>query len=550
MIHLFLSNKNTSYNDMLNRNGDIIIKNVISAKAVFERNSTWYVEIEFPKSELLGMKITDESVFKVDLNFEKNQLYRIVYPKYQKSSDTYTCYATHVFLDSQKEAFVFDDRTMFGNWSNAIQTCNDIIKNSSPKQSYVVYGSQWQENYCAPKDDLIVYFKNIQNQSFCIDIPNGSEDVNTQADLYTYNRTALQTFLLKKCDIVNGYQTWGILSLCSCRWLAYDSSNRIVQGSLNTSPSSNEKWVFIEKNGTYKICSANNVNMNFYPTNGSTSNGTKLTLYNHGLSNMANVLLWNIVDAESIQSAYWVRYNLIQCMFGSDDNSMVNRWPECETHRYVAMLNNYACYFGNPSSYANELKPSEYFISNRELSEYTKKKSMENVVTGIIPKAYNGRILPNNEIVKSSKWNTGEIHRIEVKEYSDIVLQSDKSSEAKAISTEDINKIWDGTSTDDSDAKKTTLGVFVNEANLQAYMRVQARKTLEQELQEPATETSITFEELFSSNTPNANRLKINDIIYVETEMGTRDKFYINKLTYNLCSELPEDMDLVLESEV
>ena len=191
------------------------------------------------------------------------------------------------------------------------------------------------------------------------------------------------------------------------------------------------------------------------------------------------------------------------------------------------MLNNYDCYFGNPTSYSDELKPKEYFISNRELSEYTKKKTYENVVTGIIPKAYNGRILPNNEIVKSTKWDLGEIHRIEVKEYSDIILQADNS-----------------------DSKKTTLGVFTNEANLQAYMRIQAHKTLETELQEPSTETSVTFEELFTSNTPNANRLKLNDIIYVETEMGERNKFYINKLTYNLVTELPEDMDLVLESEV
>ncbi len=526
MIHLFFSNKKTTYEQMLNRNGDVIIKHAISAKAIFERNTTWYIEIEFPKSELLGMEITDESVFKVDFNFEKNQLYRIVYPKYQKSSDTYICYATHVFLDAQKEAFVFDDRTMDGNWTKAIQTCNDIIKDSSTKFKYVVHGTTWQEDYCTPQDNMMVYFKNMDNQSLSIDIPNASEDVNTQSQLYSYNKTSAQTFLLKKCDKVNGYQTWGILALCSCRWLAYNSSNNIVQGSMGTSPASNEKWVFLPNNGTYKICCANNINMNFYPIGGAKS-GAQLMIYNHGFTDMASVLRWNIVDAESIKTAYWVRYNLIQCMFGSDDNSMINRWPECEKHRYVAMLNNYDCYFGNPNNYSNELKPNEYFISNRELSEYTKKKSYENVVTGIIPKAYNGRILPNHEIVKSSKWDVGEIHRIEVQEYSDVILQADNS-----------------------DSKKTTLGVFTNEANLQAYLRVQAHKTLETELQEPTTETSITFEELFTSNTPNANRLKLNDIIYVETEMGERNKFYINKLTYNLITELPEDMDLVLESEV
>ena len=61
MIHLFLSKKNTTYQQMIERNGNIVLKNCKSAKATFERNSIWYVEIEFPKSELLGMKISEES---------------------------------------------------------------------------------------------------------------------------------------------------------------------------------------------------------------------------------------------------------------------------------------------------------------------------------------------------------------------------------------------------------------------------------------------------------------------------------------------------------
>ena len=34
-------------------------------------------------------------------------------------------------------------------------------------------------------------------------------------------------------------------------------------------------------------------------------------------------------------------YALIQCLFGSEENSMINRWPECEERRYVAMFDNY-----------------------------------------------------------------------------------------------------------------------------------------------------------------------------------------------------------------
>lgn len=63
--------------------------------------------------------------------------------------------------------------------------------------------------------------------------------------------------------------------------------------------------------------------------------------------------------------------------------------------------------------------------------------------------------MPNNEIVKSSKWDENEIHRLEVKEYSDVKLMAD-----------------------DSSASKLTFGVFKNESNLQAYLRYIAGKDL------------------------------------------------------------------------
>ena len=153
---------------------------------------------------------------------------------------------------------------------------------------------------------------------------------------------------------------------------------------------------------------------------------------------------------------------------------------------------------------------------------------MENVVTGIIPKAYNGRILPNNEIVKSSKWDENEIHRLEVKEYSDVKLMAD-----------------------DSSASKLTFGVFKNESNLQAYLRYIAGKDLKSELQNSDTETTIKFEELFGSNIPNANQLKLNDVIYVDTKnSGERERFYLNKMTYDLIKEMPDELTLILETEV
>lgn len=541
MIHLFFSQKNTTYKEMISQNGDVILKHVISAKAVFEKNSTWYVEIEFQKSDLLGMEITDESVIKVDLNFEKNQLYRIVYPKYKKSTDTYVVYATHVFFDSQKEVFVFDDRTVSGTWDDAIKTCNDIISNSSAKYPYQVLGHRWYDNYqnIEPEDGRQVWIKNKQVNRLVLDIPNCDETYKTQIQSYFTNNSPAQRFELRKLTEMNGYQTWGIFSLGVARWIGRkedtdEARKEIVttysQVDIPTNHNYQNYWVFLQKPNQdkkwYKICRATDVNYNVYIGEGNMDYQFKAYIFPHGTNNMADCLCFGLEDAESTKSAYWVRYNLIECLFGTDDNSMINRWSEATERRYIAMFDNYNCYFGKSDYYIEYLQPNEYFISNRELTEYTQKKSMENVVTGVIPKAYNGRILPNHEIVKGKYWDKGEIHRVEVEEYSDICLISDNSSKSKS-----------------------DLGAFNNEENMQTYMRYQANKTLEEELQEPQTETSVTFEDLFTSNVPNANELKLNDIVYVETENGTRNKFLINKLTYNLITELPEDIDLVLESE-
>lgn len=527
MIHLFFSRKKTTYAQMKERNGDVILQHCISAKAVFERNSVWYVEIEFPKSDLMGMKISDESVFKVDINFEEPQLYRIVYPKYNKQNDTYTCYATHVFFDSQKEVFVFDDRTMSGTWEDAIHTANDIITNSHSNYPYKIYGRRKYVNYknIYAEDGKIVYISNFQSNGYCLDVPNASEDESIQLQMHQKNRTSAQTFMLKKVGSDKYGDIYGILSLCSCRWLKLDAK-KVVLGRLSEGPyGGDEYWRFIYNRDSYEIAPYGKEDYRIYPSSTSIDgNQNKIIIADKSLGNACK---WMIEDVDSTQTAYWVRYNLIQCLFGTEENSMMNRWPECEDSRFVAMFDNYDCYFGNSDYYASNLKPNNFFISNKEMSEYTKKKSMENVVTGIIPKAYNGRILPNNEIVKARNWYTDEIHRIDVKEYSNIKLMED-----------------------DSEAKKTTLGVFSNEANLRNYLRIQAKKSLEKELQEPKTETSIKFEELFSSNVPGAQTLKLNDSIYVETEFGKRERFYLNKLTYNLITERPEDLDLVLESEV
>lgn len=70
-------------------------------------------------------------------------------------------------------------------------------------------------------------------------------------------------------------------------------------------------------------------------------------------------------------------------------------------------------------------------------------------------------------------------------------------------------------------------------------------------MQNSDTETTIKFEKLFGSNIPNANQLKLNDVIYVDTNnSGKRERFYLNKMTYDLIKEMPDELTLILETEV
>lgn len=531
MISLFCQTQKLSYEYMLEHNGNVIIKHPIEAYVNMTRNEIWYLTITFPKSDLLGFEIANESIFKVDLNFEKNQFFRAIYKKYNKENDTYTVYANHVFFDAQKEVFIFDNRTVKSTWDGAIDNLNSIIKLSGSEHPYKVYGHNLYNNYenIDPEDGLIVYFRNAQNNNFALDVPSASETANTQLQMYTKNQTAAQTFMLKKVGDFRGNSVYGILSLCSCRWLS-NSGGKVVLGSLSAMPSTNdEKWIFYKTDNGYEIAPYTSIYYGIYPSSTNISNGNSIIVYDRGTGTTGNACKWYMESADSTTTAYWQRYNIIQCMFGTEDNCLINRWKECDVHRYTAMFDNYNCYFGSDKWYPSSLKPVDIQVNSKQLTNYAKKISMEKVVTGLIPKAYNGRILPNNEIVKSEMWNKYFLHRIEVKEYSDIKLMAD-----------------------DTEASKETLGVFENESTLQMYLRVVSQRDLKdsERLQYPTTETTCTFEDLFGNDNVYSETIKLNDVIHADVGNNQTEIFYIDELTYDLISLKATDMKLVLDTEV
>lgn len=416
--------------DGFTKNGDIVIANPLSADVYMVRNNVWYLKIEFPKNDLHGLKMTNEALFKVDLNFAKGQKFRVVYHKFNKLKETITCYATHVFFDSQNEVYVYDNRTYDGTWDGAINTANSIITKAKPKSPYVVHGKS---------------------------------------------------------------------------------------------------------------------------------------------------------DSGETNNCYWEQYNLIQCLFGDRDNSLINRWKDTSDDEYTtAMFDNYDCYFGDNIYYPSKLKRNDiYLYSNSIVMDYTKTITMEDVITGIIPKGYDGIMLPNDEIVQGSLWDKYKIHRIQIIEYSDVksykniieymnnVYKSKDSSVKYKISrlktyVKEWNKAYPGHKLSVNDSGKvvyngtvlsslsslTTYDTNAYREELRRLAKIDLKK-IENRLPKRDGQIEIaTISEFDANKDLYMASMKINDRIHFRNLEGDEEThiFYFKSVTYSLIYDMVTKFEMV-ESE-
>lgn len=560
MIHLFLSYKKTSVDTMKTNNGDVIIDDLISGEVVEKRNDIWYVKAEFLESELQGLTLTTESVIRCDAGPIKGQLFRIVYHKVKRKKHTVEIYATHVFYDSQKEVWVKDQRTISSTWDGAISTANDIITNSGTSFPYKVYGSPWHDNYkqVEPENGMLCAIHNDFDPSFVCDIkswstaPGAVLQIYPQATPYNSNQVFLierytEEEFLKRFPEMTGklsiykndnydYKCLGIFgfrSVISGGWInRYNSSNdnyttvRQYTQSDSIGSSADESWCLYSNTShkSYKICSATRFNTNWYGGEGTLHASTAIFLYGHGIHNFASVLKWTFEDVEAVNTAYWENMNLIQCLFGSEDNSLINRWVEAERHHYVAMFDNYDCYFGRMDKYKDELKPKEWLITDRDVTDYSKTINMEDVVTGLYPKGYNGRT--DGTLIKADNHDDYEIHRYDFAEYTDVKYSEDDSS----INTHYLNN-------------------FADLNAMYLHLHYLAKRDLKyiSKWQYPKTETEAKLVDFLIGQY--GSDIKLNDTIYYQHK-SDREKFYIDEVHYDLINGKVSDLDLVLESEV
>lgn len=142
-------------------------------------------------------------------------------------------------------------------------------------------------------------------------------------------------------------------------------------------------------------------------------------------------------NISKIATSYYVQKNFMEALNGSDENSFINRWGG------EILFNNYKITVNDKIGADNGLRVEFGF----NLSGINEKIDMSNVVTRIIPKAYNGHLLPNNETVDSPNINKYPVVYTKVIEYENIKLKEDASSDNSEddgiIICENLNELYE-----------------------------------------------------------------------------------------------------------
>lgn len=124
-------------------------------------------------------------------------------------------------------------------------------------------------------------------------------------------------------------------------------------------------------------------------------------------------------DITTASTAYYVQKNFIEALNGDDENAFLKRWGGEVAYQNFKIIVN------NRLGADNGLRVEFGF----NLTGLQEQVDMSNVVTRIIPKAFNGYILPENETVDSPLINNYPVVYTRVIEYQDVKLAEDATEE-------------------------------------------------------------------------------------------------------------------------
>lgn len=216
-------------------------------------------------------------------------------------------------------------------------------------------------------------------------------------------------------------------------------------------------------------------------------------------------------------TAYYVQNNLIEALNGDDDNVFLKRWGG------EVAYNNYEIIVNDRIGSDNGLRV-EFGFNLLGVSEQI---NNEDIVTRIIPKAYNGYILPNNETVDSPLINNYPIVYTRVIEYQDI-------------------KLIDDAQEDDAENGITVCNTL---EELYAALRTRANKEFENEIDLPQITYNVDMVDLSKTDLYKDYKdlLKVNlgDTVHVKhRKLGIETSARVITLNYDCITKKVESLVL------
>lgn len=216
-------------------------------------------------------------------------------------------------------------------------------------------------------------------------------------------------------------------------------------------------------------------------------------------------------------TAYYVQKNLIEALNGDDDNAFLKRWGgEIAYDNYEIIVNDR---IGSDNGLS-----VEFGFNLLGVEEQINK---EDIVTRIIPKAYNGYILPNNETVDSPLINNYPIVYTRVVEYQDIKL------------------------IDDAQEDDVENGITVCNTLEELYdaLRTRAQEEYENEIDLPQITYNVDMVDLSKTDLykdyKNLLTVNLGDTVHVKhRKLGIETSARVIRLTYDCIAEKVESLVL------
>lgn len=535
-------------NYILNHNGDIVIDSPIKCTVKFKRNDIWYLTIKFPAKILNGQKLTSESIFKCNLGYIDNQLFRMIYPKYNKKEDTYECYCNHVFFDSRFECAPINTNYKCDNsedapyrdrwsWDTCINKLNEIISKSNDTL-YKIYGSSPDPKYFNTRPEIgelfYILWKYSQDINRCWDLVGGYGTSGTKiqmfgrirSDNYHNGFNPAQAFTLtpSKSGIegeynIRNYQSYlytnieGVIPKDNAPIMIYADSHDGI----------NERFTFKETvDGGSEIIPVVDTKYRISRKDKNMDEGNQLVVLRDSIINKEDkTFVYSYIDYRV--DIDFNNQNIIESLFGSSDNSMLKKFNKMINRNHTtAMLNNYSCYFGDMNKYPSYLLPKEIMLSDRQVLQKIVTESTEDRIDAIIPTGMNNKRPPDTDersLIKSSNYDKNSVHHVAYITYDDLGLTDDGGS----IETE--NALWEalaGRARVDLESNNTSTNKI---------------------------ETTFNIIDIVKNNLSVLSNIKLNDTLHYYNN-GTLETYYIEEYTYDIVTNSITDIQLIKKGEL